>query len=69
MWDLDQEELPFYFEEFGAYLPQCKFPNCSHVHEPGCAVAQAVEAGEISRLRYESYVALFEDIDEEHLRR
>jgi len=69
MWDLEQEELPFYFAEFAQYLPRCKFPNCSHLHEPGCAVLEAVEAGEISALRYDSYVALSEEIDEEHLRR
>ncbi|NGX57723.1 MAG: putative ribosome biogenesis GTPase RsgA [Chlamydiae bacterium] len=69
MWDLDKEELPFYFEEFARYLPKCKFPNCSHLHEPDCAVIEAVEKGEISRLRYESYAALSKDIDEGYLRR
>lgn len=66
MWDLDQEELPFYFEEFLPYLPKCRFPNCSHLHEPGCAVIEAVEKGEVSRLRYESYAALSQEIEEEH---
>lgn len=69
MWDLDQEELPFYFEEFSPYLPDCKFPNCSHIHEPGCAVIEAVESGAISPLRYESYAALYKEIEQDHLRR
>jgi len=69
MWDLDQEELPFYFEEFAPYLPECKFPNCSHIHEPGCAVVRAVENGHISPLRYESYVALYQEIEQDHLKR
>ncbi len=69
IWELDQEELPFYFDEFAPFLPECKFPNCSHIHEPGCAVIAAVEQGAISPLRYKSYVALSQEIEEEHFRR
>jgi ribosome biogenesis GTPase / thiamine phosphate phosphatase len=69
IWDLDKEELPFYFREFLPYLPKCSFPNCTHIHEPGCAVIEAVESGDLSPLRYDSYVSLAEKIDEVHRRR
>ncbi len=69
VWDLEKEELPFYFKEFQPYLPECGFPNCTHIHEPGCAVIEAVEKGKLSALRYDSYLALAEQIDEEHKRR
>jgi ribosome biogenesis GTPase len=46
-------------------LPQCKFYNCTHISEPDCAVKPAVERGDISMLRYKSYLSIFygEDID------
>jgi len=53
---LDAAELPWYFPEFEALGGQCKFRDCTHTHEPGCAVVQAVERGEILARRYESYL-------------
>jgi len=44
--------------EFGAYAGQCRFRNCTHTHEPGCAVKEAVDRGDIPRARYESYLRL-----------
>lgn len=52
------EELDRYFVEMQPYLGQCFYQDCTHVHEPDCAVKAAVEAGDIGRERYESYVAL-----------
>lgn len=52
------ELLPECFPEFRPYLGECYYPDCTHTHEPGCAVRAAVEAGSVSRERYESYVSL-----------
>jgi len=54
-WDLPVEDVAFYFREMEPLMGQCKFPNCRHRQEPGCAVIAAVEAGEIDPRRYESY--------------
>lgn len=58
LYDIAPENLPFYFREMARYLQDCRYPGCSHDHEPGCAVLAAVEAGEIARERYESYLRL-----------
>jgi ribosome biogenesis GTPase len=52
------EELDQCFPEFRPFLGQCAYFDCTHVHEPGCAVIEAVDAGQISRERFESYVSL-----------
>lgn len=52
------EHLDACFVEFRPYLGECFYPDCTHVHEPGCAVKAALETGEIGRERYESYVTL-----------
>lgn len=60
LWEIDRDELDLYFPEFEEYLGRCKYGNsCTHTHEPGCAVAQAVEAGDVSPARYESYRRLY----------
>ena len=56
--EIESEELSHYFPEFRAYLGQCKFNNCTHTHEPGCVIAHAYEAGEISQTRYDSYLSM-----------
>jgi ribosome biogenesis GTPase len=61
---LDKEELSLYFHEFDSYFPNCKYPQCSHIHEPNCAVTEAVENGEIDYQRYESYVNLFSTLED-----
>ena len=66
LWDLSPEELGGYFVEFRPYLDDCRFPNCTHVHEPGCAVQAAVDADEITPERYGSYVAMLETVEESH---
>ena len=58
LWDIEPEELDHYFREFRPFMSRCEFSNCSHTHEPGCAVRHAVERGEISPIRHSSYLRL-----------
>lgn len=62
---MDPEELKDYYPEFEPYFGQCRFNGCNHISEPDCAVKRAVEAGEISRDRYEGYRHLFEELNSE----
>ena len=54
-WDIPPEDIGFYFPEMEPLMGHCRFPDCRHREEPGCAVIAAVESGEISPRRYESY--------------
>lgn len=69
VWDLDKEVVEHYFPEIFHCGAQCKFPDCSHLHEVDCAVVAAVEKGEISWMRYESYQSLMHSVSEDHFRR
>lgn len=60
----DDVGLEFLFPEFIPYINQCKFDNCKHIKEPGCAIRQAVEDGTISKSRYESYLKIGEKWDD-----
>lgn len=60
---IPKEELQHTFPEFEAYFGQCRFTGCSHRAETGCAVRAAVEAGKISKTRYASYLAMYEEAD------
>ena len=62
--DMKEEELRDYFPEFVMYEPQCRFQGCMHIHEPGCAVKEALSNHKISSLRYEDYLGLHEEIKE-----
>ncbi len=55
LWDIEPEELDAYFPELRGLVADCEFSDCTHTHEPGCAVIAAVERGEISPERYDSY--------------
>ena len=57
--DMKEEELRDYFPEFVMYEPQCRFQGCMHIHEPGCAVKEALSEGKISQQRYDNYLALY----------
>jgi len=62
LWDIEPEELDGYFPDISQFVAQCQFSNCTHVHEPGCAVREAVKNGIIHPQRYDSYLRLrFED--------
>ncbi len=58
LWGVDTEDLDLYFPEMDSYLGECKYNDCIHLNEPDCAVTEAVNAGEISPVRYRSYVVL-----------
>ena len=62
--DMEKEELKYCFPEFSAYEGKCRFNGCSHTHEPGCAVREAVEEGKIHRMRYEDYTFLYRELQE-----
>jgi ribosome biogenesis GTPase len=64
MWGLPSVDLAHCFPEFRPYLGHCKFQDCSHGTEPNCAVRWAVESGQVSRERYESYLKLREELSE-----
>jgi ribosome biogenesis GTPase len=55
---VSSDELDQFFPEMRPFLGQCRYADCSHLSEPGCAVRAAVDAGEIGRERYESYASL-----------
>ncbi|HQY31234.1 MAG TPA: ribosome small subunit-dependent GTPase A [Thermomicrobiales bacterium] len=58
-------ELPACFPEFRTYLNSCRFSDCTHVHEPGCAIREAVADGLISEVRHASYVSLRQGLDDD----
>jgi ribosome biogenesis GTPase len=59
LWDIEREELDGYFPELRSLVAECQFSSCTHIEEPGCAVLEAVEAGRVHPLRYDSYVRLW----------
>lgn len=58
LWDTRPEEIDAYFPELRRLVPECQFSDCSHMHEPGCAVLAAVKAGTVHKERYDSYLRL-----------
>lgn len=64
LYDVEFAELDGYFVDIRPYVGQCQFNDCTHFHEPGCAVIAAVEQGEIAYERYDSYLRLWEEIEE-----
>lgn len=67
-FDMEKEEVAHYFKEIFAISADCKYNNCTHTHEPGCAVRKAVEEHYISQSRYQSYLSMLEDKDEDKYR-
>jgi len=63
-FDMEPEELTSYFKEIFHFSQDCKFSNCTHTHEPGCAVLRALEDHYIAESRYQSYLSMLEDKDE-----
>lgn len=63
-FDMDEEEISHYFKEIFKFSADCKYGNCTHRHEPGCAVIKAVEDHYISQSRYNSYLNMLEDKEE-----
>ena len=63
-FDIEPEELTSYFKEIFHFSQDCRFSNCTHTHEPGCAVLKALEDHYIAESRYQSYLSMLEDKDE-----
>lgn len=63
IWGLDKQDLTFYFKDFYPYAEQCKYSLCSHIHEPGCKVIEAIDQGLIIPIRYESYCNIYDTLD------
>lgn len=59
--DFDAAEIPRCFPEMERLLPQCQYRNCTHTHEPNCAVKEALLTGNVSELRYNSYLSILND--------
>lgn len=64
VWDMEKEELKDYFREFAEYEGQCRFQGCTHTHEPGCRVKEALDEGKISRQRYDNYLEMYTELKE-----
>jgi len=60
LYDLEKATLAERFPEMRALMHKCKYYNCTHIHEPGCAVKEAVKAGKINEIRYYNYLAISE---------
>ncbi len=63
LWDIRPHELSDYFPEIRLHAPHCRFSDCTHITEPGCAVRQALERGQIHPHRWQSYLQLFEEAE------
>ena len=67
-FDMEPEELTDYFRDIFQFSKECRFSNCTHTHEPGCAVLQAIENHYIAQSRYQSYLSMLNDKDESKYR-
>ena len=67
-FDMEREELTSYFKEIFHFSKDCRFSNCTHTHEPGCAVLKALEDHYIAQSRYQSYLSMLDDKDESKYR-
>ncbi|MBR1389245.1 MAG: ribosome small subunit-dependent GTPase A [Prevotella sp.] len=67
-FDIEPEELTSYFREIFHFSKDCRFSNCTHTHEPGCAVLKALEEHYIAQSRYQSYLSMLDDKDENKYR-
>ena len=67
-FDMEPEELTSYFKEIFHFSKDCRFSNCTHTHEPGCAVLKALENHYIAQSRYQSYLSMLEDKDDSKYR-
>ena len=62
LWKMEPQELRWYFDEFDEYTDNCKFSDCTHTHEPDCAVKAALESNPAMQQRYDSYVRMLETL-------
>jgi ribosome biogenesis GTPase len=64
LFGIPKRDVPWLFRDIARVAPACRYPDCLHLHEPSCAVDAAVESGEITAFRYESYLRILEGLDE-----
>lgn len=62
LFDVDRRTLGWYFPDFDAFRPACRFRDCTHIHEPRCGVREAAESGALPKARYDTYLRLFESL-------
>jgi len=62
LWEIEKDDLAQYYPEMESFTDQCRFTRCSHIHEPDCAVKEAVESGRISSLRYQNYIQIYNSL-------
>lgn len=67
-FDFQREQVSHYFRDIFQLAPECRFSNCTHTHEPGCAVREAVDSQHIALSRYKSYLSMLDDEDEDRYR-
>jgi ribosome biogenesis GTPase len=63
IWGLDQRDLKFSFQEFERYQKNCEYTNCTHTHEPNCAVIEAVNNNKILNSRYKNYNNIYKTLE------
>ena len=63
-----EEDLRLYYPEIERYEGQCRYQGCTHTHEPGCAVKEALAEGEIGETRYQGYLEIYEELKEQERR-
>ena len=61
--DMTQNELSEYYPEMRRLLPECRFANCKHINEPGCAVKEGLNTGLVSEERYQTYLSIWESVE------
>lgn len=66
-WDVEPEELDGYYIEIAPHVAECRFQDCTHTHEPDCGVRAALQRGEISPQRYDSYLRLRDELEEQYV--
>ncbi len=66
-WDVEPDELDGYYVEIAPHVAECRFPDCTHTHEPDCGVRAALERGEIAPERYDSYLRLRDELEEQYV--
>ena len=69
LFDMEKEDLREYYPEFEPYKDSCKFLTCAHINEPVCGVKDALYEGKINRIRYDNYVAFYEELKEKEKRK
>ncbi len=67
LWDVEPDELDGYFRDIAACIGQCRFHNCTHTNEPGCAVIAAVQTGQISKTRHDNFLQLREELRDTYI--